>query len=243
MLALVSLAAVGCRLDLTAGAQLDGNGTGTATLAIRMDDALLTELDELAIDPTIEITAAAGEADGWTLERTVDDEQAITVLLRADVTDPAALGDAFRDLTSGLDADDPGLFVDIEVAMDADGAAAMDGTVSFRAPSTAGVVVDGEPFGPDADALQALTADTVMPRLELTLPGTVVAHDGDQLDGRTVAWDVPIDEVRNVSAASESPAIYQEPWAWVAITGSLVVVGAVVLLLRRRRTSGTSRGA
>lgn len=237
VLALVSLAVVGCRLELTAGAQLEGNGTGAATLAIRLDDALLTELDELAIDPTIEITAAAGEADGWTLERTVDDEQAITLLLVAEVTDPAALGDAFRDLASGLAEDDPGLFVDIEVAMNADGAAAMDGTVSFRAPSTAGVVVDGDPFGPDADDLRELTAEAVVPRLELTLPGTVVAHDGDDLDGRTVGWDVPIDEVREVSAASESPAIYQEPWVWIAITGSLVALGALVLLRRRRASA------
>lgn len=239
VLALVSMAAVGCRLDLTAGAELHGNGTGAATLAIRMDDALLTELDELAIDPTIEITAAAGEADGWTIERTVDDEDAITILLATEVTDPAELGEVFRDLTSGLGEDDPGLFVDIEVVMTADGAATMDGTVAFRAPRTAGVLVDGEPFGPDADGLQALTAEVVVPRLELTLPGSVVAHDGDALDGRTVAWDVPIDEVRNVSAVAESPAIYQEAWVWLAVSGALIVLGTLVLMLRRRRRART----
>jgi LPXTG-motif cell wall-anchored protein len=238
MLALVSLAAAGCRLDLTAGAELAGNGTGTATLTIRMDDALLTELDDLAIDPTIEITRAAGEAEGWTLERTVDDDQAITLLLVAEVSDPTEIGEVFRDLTRGLSEEDPGLFIDIEVAMTADGAATVDGAVSFRAPRTAGVVVDDEPFGPDADALQALTTEVVVPRLELTLPGTVVGHDGDGLDGRTVTWEVPIDEERSVSAASESPSIYQEPWIWIAIAGVLSMLGALVLwLLRRRRRS------
>jgi len=237
VLALVSMAATGCRLDLTAGAELQGNGTGTATLAIRMDDALLTELDELAIDPTIEITAAATEAEGWTIERTVDDEQAITLLLVAEVTDAAELGELFRDLSSGLSEHDPGLLIDIEVAMTADGAATVEGTVSFRAPRTAGVVVDDEPFGPAGDTLQARTAEVVMPRLELTLPGSVVAHDGDQLDGRTVRWDVPVDDVRGVSAVSESPALYQEAWVWIAVTGVLITVGALVLVWRRRRRS------
>ncbi len=234
VLALVSMAAAGCRLDLTAGAEVNGNGTGTATLTIRMDDALLTELDELAIDPTIEITAAAGEADGWTIERTVDDEDAIAILLTAEVADPAELGEVFRDLTRGLSEEDPGLFVDIEVAMAADGATTMDGTVSFQAPRVAGVVVDDEPFGPDADTLQALTAEVLMPRLELTLPGSVVAHDGDARDGRTVVWDVPVDEVREVSAASERPSIYQEAWVWIAVTVALIAVGTLLLLLRRR---------
>ena len=235
MLALVSMVAAGCRLDLTAGAELHGNGAGTATLTVRMDDALLNELDQLAIDPTIEITAAAGEADGWTLERTVDEQDAITILLTAEVADVADLGEVFRDLVRGLDGDDPGLFIDIEVAMAGDGAATMDGTVSFHAPRTAGVVVDDQPVGPDADALRARTTEAVAPRLELTLPGTIVAHDGDRLDGRTVTWDVPVDEVREVSAASERPALYQEPWVWIVVSGALIVLGALVLFLRRRR--------
>jgi LPXTG-motif cell wall-anchored protein len=242
VLALIGLATTGCRLDLTAAADLDRDGTGTASLAVRMDDALLDELDALAIDPTIEVTAAASKSDAWTLERTVDDQQAITILLTTTFDDPAQIGAAFRDLSSGLSDRDPGLFVDVEVAQTEDGGSTIDGSVGFRAPESAGVVVDGEPLGPSAAELEELTSRAVVPRLQLTMPGPVVTHDADDVAGRTVTWDIPIGGSRTVSAVAQDPAIYQQPWIWFVAAGLIAVIGAALLTLRRRRRRRVAPG-
>lgn len=234
MLALVVIAAAGCRLDVTAAGDLAQDGTGTASVSLRMDDALLDELDRLAIDPTIEVTAAAAQAEGWTLERTVDDDQAITILLSSTVDDPGGMGAAFRELSRGLTDDDPGLRVDIEAAVAPDGSATVDGTVGFRSPTTAGVVVDDAPLGPSSEELAALTAEVVVPRLQLTLPGPVVSHDADRIDGRTVTWDIPVDGSRSVAAVSENPALLQEPWFQIVLAGLLVLLGSALLVFRRR---------
>lgn len=221
-------------MDVTATGELERDGTGTASVSLRMDDALLDELDRLAIDPTIEVTAAAAQAEGWTLERTVDDDQAITILLSSTVDDPAGIGAAFRELGRGLTEDDPGLRIDIEAAVAPDGSATVDGTVGFRPPTTAGVVVDDEPLGPSSGELATLTAEVVAPRLELTLPGPVVSHDADRIDGRTVTWDIPVDGSRSVAVVSEDPALHQEPWFQVALAGLLVLLGSALLVFRRR---------
>lgn len=234
MLALVGIAASGCRLDVTAAGQLDRDGSGTASVSLRMDDALLDELDRLAIDPTIEVTAAAAATDGWTLERTVDEQQAITIELVSQVDDPAGIGAAFRELSRGLTDDDPGLHIDIEVTTASDGSATVDGSVGFRSPATAGVVVDGDPLGPSAGELAARTAEVVVPRLQLTLPGPVVSHDADRVEGRTVGWDIPIDGSRTIVAVSEDPALHQEPWFQLALAALLVVLGTAALVVRRR---------
>lgn len=250
MLALVGIALSGCRLDVTAIGELQRDGTGTVSLVLRMDDALLDELDRLAVDPTIEVTAAAASADGWTLERTVDEQQAITIELVSRVDDPGGIGAAFRELSRGLTADDPGPRIDIEVAAAPDGSATVDGTVGFTSPATAGVVVDGDPLGPSSADLAERTAQVVVPRLELTLPGPVVSHDADRIDGRTVSWDIPVDGSRTIVAVSEDPALHQEPWFQGVLAALLLGLGTAVLVVRRwtrrlrrrpRRTSSAVR--
>jgi hypothetical protein len=125
------------------------------------------------------------------------------------------------------------------VAVDLQGAARIDGTVGFRPPATAGATLDGRPIGPDASELAALTAAAVAPRLEVTLPGTIVQHDGDHLDGRTVTWDVPVDGTRPVHATSQPPSLLDEPLVLVAAgLAGLVVVAGLAWGWRRRVSRG-----
>lgn len=234
-LAVALLLVTGCRLDVVATAELERDGSGTLALAFRLDDALLTELDRLAIDPTIEIMALSAELEDWDLDRSVDEDAAITITLTRGFEDAAEMGDALRELSSGLADDDPALFLDLDLQVDAEGAATVEGGMAFRPPTTIGAELDGEALGPSSAELAELTAEVVRPRLEVEMPGPVETHDADDVDARTLRWDVPVGDTRTVSATSSAPGIYEEPWLWAVAAGGLALVAIVVLLLRRRR--------
>lgn len=225
----------GCRLDVVTTVEVERDGSGTLELALRMDDALLTELDELAIDPTLEVTALAGELEVWELDRTVDEEAAITITLRRPFTDPAEVGPALRGLADGLADADPALLLDLDLEVDGEGAATLNGTAVLRPPASAGVEIDGQPLGPTGERLAELTADVVHPGLQVELPGPVASHDADEVAGRTLGWQVPLDEPRTVSATSSPPGLHEQPWLWAVVAGVLVLALAAWLLVRRRR--------
>jgi hypothetical protein len=224
----------GCRLDVVASTELAQDGTGTLTLAFRMDDELLTELDALGIDPTIEVTALASELEGWQLERTVDEQAAITIELTREFQDPAEVGEVLRALASGLASDDPALLLDLDLDVADDGSARVDGVVAFRPPATVGAQLDGEMLGPSRDELATMTEQVVVPRLEVTLPGPTERTDADRTDGRTHVWDVPIDASRTISATSAPPGIHEQPWVWLVTAGVLVLLLGTWLVVRRR---------
>lgn len=225
----------GCRLDLATTAELERDGSGVLALAITLDDALLTELDELAIDPTLEVTALAAELPEWDLDRTVDDDDAITLTLTREFVDASDMGPALRELSDGLADDDPALLFDVDLAVAEDGSAELDGEVALRPPATAGAELDGEVLGPSADELAALTAEVVHPRFDVWLPGPIEAHDADRVDGRTLSWEIPVDAARAVSATSAAPGIHEQPWVWVAVAAAFALALAAWLIVRRRR--------
>ncbi len=225
----------GCRLDLVTTAEIERDGSGNLALSVRLDDALLTELDDLAIDPTLEVTALASELEGWELERTVDEEAAITITLTRPFADASEMGPALRQLSSGLADADPALLIDLDLDVADDGSASLEGAVAFRSPMTTGAEVDGEVLGPSSDDLAELTAEVVRPRLEVAMPGPVEQHDADQVDGRTLSWDVPVGETRGVAATSGTPMLYDQPWLWGVVAGAIVLILLVLLALRRRR--------
>lgn len=225
----------GCRLDLVTTAEVERDGSGTLALSVRLDDALLTELDDLAIDPTVEVTALASELEGWELERTVDDEAAITITLTRRFTEASEVGPALRQLSSGLADADPALLIDLDLDVADDGSARLDGAVAFRAPMTVGAEVDGEVLGPSTDELAEMTSEVVHPRLEVAMPGPVDQHDADRVDGRTLSWDISVGQARDVAARSGSPALYEQPWLWAVAGAAIAMILIVLLALRRRR--------
>jgi len=233
-LALAAVLVSGCRLDLAGVVDLERDGSGVAAVTIRLDDALLDELDELAIDPTVEVTALAAASEEWELERDVGDDLSITYTLRRPFGDPSEVGTIFRQLSAGLADEDPALLIDLEVALDAEGGASVSGDVGFRPPASVGVELDGEPLGPSAEELLDLTQELVRPLLSVTLPGPVDAADADRVEGRTVTWAIPVAGTRSVSASSLAPGIHEQPWLWAVVAGILFVVAAVVVVRRRR---------
>jgi hypothetical protein len=212
---------------------LEPDGSGSVGVELRLDEALLTALDELEIDPTAELTSVvAGEPD-WRLERESDGEGLVLRAIRDDVDDPTA---ALAELAEGLDEDDPGLLVDLDVDLDEEGRVELGGSAQVRGPVAPGAVDDaGEPLGPDAQRLQELTATHVTAELEVTMPGRVVGHDADQADGSTMRWSLPPGAEIPVRAESVPHVV---PLEVLLIGGGAlllaVAAGAVAFALRRR---------
>jgi hypothetical protein len=223
----------GCRLDLAAEAVVDTDGGGTVSVAAGFDAELLQQLDELGVDPTAELEAVASSTPGWEAVRVLRDDGGLEVVASRAAETAADIGGAFRELSAGLSDQDPALLIDLEVTRDDEGATAVSGRAELRAPTTAGVSLDGVAMGPDERRLAELVATSVDAQLRIRLPGPVVAHDGDRLEDRTVVWDLPSDQAVDVRAEAEPPR-----WWAPLVEGlvslpaaALVGAGAVVVLL------------
>jgi hypothetical protein len=237
LLAVLVVLLTGCRLDVTGALTIARDGRADATLELTVDEATLAELDALGVDPTAELAAAASQAPGWEVTRERPDDGGLAVRLTHPSEDAAAAADAFRELTAGLADDDPALIVDLEVEVDDGGAVRLEGVAGFRPPATPGASIDGEPVGPDATELAALTAEAVTARLVVRVPGTFVEHDADEVDGRTATWELEIGDPQPVRAVAAAPT---GPPAWmvVAVAAMLLLVALATLSwwwVRRRR--------
>jgi hypothetical protein len=228
----------GCRLDLAAVADVAADGSASVGLEVAFDPVLLDELDALGVDPTAELEVAVAATEGWTTSRTTADDGGLVVTVSREVAAAEDVGDAFRELAAGLSVDDPALLVDLEVAVDGEGGATVEGSGSFRAPATAGARLDGVPVGPSGEELATIVASSVVPTVRLTLPGPIDAHDGDVVDGRTITWELASDP-RPVTAVATPPAWWEGLGLPVVLVGGLVVLLVVLLavglLVRRGR--------
>jgi hypothetical protein len=243
LLAVAVVVLSGCRLDVVAPITLHADGTSTAGLTVRFDPRLLAELDAVGVDPTAELSAAVAAEEAWSLERTRDEDGALTVAIQREVADDAELAATYAALSSGLSAEDPALELALEVERDEQGGVTLAGTGSFRPPLGVGLEVDGVPVGEDAAALAALVEETVEVGLEVRMPGVITAHDGVALDRSTVRVDLEPGIERRFAISSGPPSW----WATLPIElpvllgamvlGALVVATIVVLLARRRRVT------
>ena len=233
----VAAALTGCRLELAAEAALALDGTGTADVSATFDQELLDIFDELELDPTAGLEAAAAAGEGWQVDRAAD-EGGLTVSLAKQVDTPGQLGAAFAELSSGLSDDDPAFHLDVEVALAEDGTATIAGTGSVRPPTSIGVLFDDEPLGPDADELEELVETHVAATFSATLPGDIGEHDADSVDGQTATWDLPVGQDRQINAQARQPQWWQDPtvqWAAGGAAAALLLVLAWLTWWWRRR--------
>jgi hypothetical protein len=219
----------GCRLQLTAESVIDPDGSATVAVTAGFDESLLEELDALGIDPTAELEAAAASTEGWEAVRVLRDDGGLEVVASRAVDDVAAIGEAFRELVSGLAETDPALLIDVEVTTDANGGTEVLGSASLRPPASAGLRLDDVEVGPDASELAALVATSVDAQLRIGFPGPVTDHDGARIEGRTVIWDLPADEVVGVRAAAAAPGWWVRLAGWATGPPAMLVVGAAIL--------------
>lgn len=229
----------GCRLEVTTGVEVSADGTGSVSLVFGLDRTLLAELDSLEVDPTVEVQALAPRLDAWQLDRSADDDGGLALTLTRDIDDATRFGDVLRELSAGLSSHDPALVTDIELAVDGEGAASINGEVAFRPPSSSGAAIDGEPVGPADEELARLAESVVEPSLVVTLPGKIERHDADQLQGRTLTWQIPVGDTRPITAVAQEPGFLDRlDWRVVAgAVGGVVVLAVIVALARRRSRS------
>lgn len=233
------MALAGCRLDVVAELDVQPDGGGEVSLTFVLDAALLAELDALEVDPTAELTAAAAAVPGWELDRRVADDGGLEVALTRHASTTAELVGELRALTEALDESDPALVVHLDLELGADGMVRLDGEGGLRPPVTAGASIDGVPIGPAGEELTALVRRSVHPRLVVTLPGRIAAHDADRVEGSTLTWQLPVGSMRTLAASAESsrrlPA-GPTPVAPIVLAG-LGLMGLVALLAGWRHRS------
>lgn len=227
---------VGCELSVTSQLEVARDGSGTVGVTFAMDPAMLAELDAVDLDPTAELTAAVAGTPGWELERTAD-EQGLRVTATTTGDDPEELTAALGELTDGLSDDDPAVDLDLDLAVDDEGAAQLRGTAQLRAPAGPGVVDragDGVDTAADGavttDEMVELTREHVDATLVVTLPGRPLTHDADAVDGRTLTWQLPVGEPVAVQVDAGVPS----PWT----PQLLLAIGAGILLLVSAAAAG-----
>ncbi len=236
LLALVVLLA-GCRLDLAADVEVGTDG-GVARLTLALDGGLVAELDALEVDPTAELEAAAAEVEGWDVQRSRSDDGSLDVTLERDVADASELGPALRELTAGLADEDPALELHLDVRPGPDGEVDVDGQARLRPPATASATIDGDPVGPTGQDLVGLMEDHVTAQVAVTLPGEVIEHTGGERDGRTITWEIGVDETVQIEAAAAPAPWWRSlpPWVLPTAAAAVVVLVLGVLWSRRRGT-------
>jgi len=230
----LAIAAGGCRVDVVTEAAFDAAGGGELVVTVRVDGATLRRLDGLGIDPALDVAAALDPDAGWRLTRELDADGGLVLGHRRGFSDAAGLTALLAELSAGLAADDPGLRIDLDVATGRGGAVELAGTAGLTPPGTTGLLRDGVPVGPAGETLAALTARSVRPVLRVRVPGDVIAHDGDRVDGRVVEWDLPVGGTRAVTLSSRPASAWRRaPWAPLA--GALAAAGLGGWVVRRRR--------
>jgi hypothetical protein len=81
---------------------------------------------------------------------------------------------------------------------------------------------------------------------QVTMPGKVKAHNGDELKGRTIRWLIAPDQDDIRFQAISEPKSNTMLWIWIGVAGCivlvffLVVIGLVVWYLRRQRRTESS---
>lgn len=237
-LALVALLTAGCRVDVDTDVAVGIRGGGEVAVAVRIDGATLRELDAAGVDPALDVAATLGPDTGWREERTLDADGGLTLTYRHAFADGVEATALLAELSADVAPQDPAVRLDVMVTTTTTGAVRITGTGAVSPPATLGVRIDGEAVGPSGDELAALTADAVDATLRVSVPGPVVEHDADVVDGRTLRWDLPVGEPRPILLVADAVPLWRRP---VPVAVALVTLAGAALLWRRVRRSGGAR--
>lgn len=234
---LVGLAALvlsGCRIDVGTDVAFDARGGGEIAVSVRIDGATLRELDRAGVDPELDVTLGLGTDSGWRSARAVDADGGLTLTYRQEFLDGATATTLLRELSADVAVQDPAIRLDVTVVTGTDGSVRLSGTGAISPPATLGVSLDDVPVGPTGAVLAALTADAVRGQLTVRVPGTVVSHDGDVLDGSTVRWTLPVGEARPLTLVADAAPLLRR-LRWWALLGALVLVVSAGVVVRGRQ--------
>jgi hypothetical protein len=239
-LVLASLVLTGCRIDVGTDVAFDRTGGGEVAVSVRIDGATLRQLDAAGVDPQLDVALGLGPDPSWRAQRVIDADGGLVLTYRRTFADGAGATALLRELSADVAAQDPALRLDVTVVTTPTGGVRMAGTGMLAPPATLGVSLDDEPVGPVGDELAALTARAVRAQLVVRVPGRIVEHDADAVDGQTLRWSIPVGEQRTVVLVSEGLPWWRRvpPWG----IGALVTLAATFVLgVRRLRSRAGQR--
>ncbi|MGH3443163.1 MAG: hypothetical protein ACRDUY_14205 [Nitriliruptorales bacterium] len=230
-----------CQLRLAADVRVDTAGAGTFEFAVGLDPELRELLSDAGVDVLAGLREVRERNSSWTVETEDEEDGGLVVRLRADFADPGELTALVDDLHAGLDEEDPRVLEDVRLVQHDGGGLEFTADAGLIPPTAPGA--EGEGLAFDADDLERLLAERgdelVRYDLRLTLPGEVIEHDADEVDGASLVWRAPVGELEQVRAVSR-PAEGGTDLGQVAIVAAVAAVlgAALTLLVRglRRRT-------
>ena len=216
--AILALLTTACQVQVSIGANINADGSGTIIYEIGLDELAVQVIPESFFDDPISGSPLALIPGAELTEESRDgfDYHIVTV----EVDDIAA---ALDDVIAGSDraiveefrltiTDDR-----VEVAARADAGAAFAGSAGMMSPE---------------QLAEAVTASVV-----LTLPGEILEHDADSVDGNTLTWTVSVEagEITEINAAS-NPAGSGDggfPYWLIVVIAAVVVLALAVAFLSR----------
>jgi hypothetical protein len=243
--ALVTLVAAvvlsGCRIDVGTDVAFDRTGGGEVAVSVRIDGATLRELDAAGVDPELDVALGLGPAPSWRGERTVDDDGGLVLTYRRAFADGAQATALLGELSQDVAPQDPALRLDLTVLTTSAGGVRMAGTGAVSPPATLGVSFDDVPAGPSGEELAALVADAVRAQLVVHVPGRIIEHDADAVDGGTLRWSLPVGAPRPIVLVAEGLPLWRRIlWPLLVVAMSAGVVGG--LAVRRSRMARRQAG-
>jgi len=242
-LLLAAVALGGCRIDVGTDVAFDRTGGGEVALAVRIDGATLRQLDAAGVDPELDVAVALGPDPAWGLTRTVDSDGGLVLTYRQRFADGAGATALIRELSADVAPQDPALRLELTVITTPAGSVRLAGTGAVSPPATLGVSIDDVPAGPSGAELAALVAEAVRAELVVHVPGRVVEHDADAVDGRTLRWALPVGEPRTIVLVADALPLWRRaPGALIAVSSVAALGGGAMVLRARRRRDGHGGG-
>lgn len=220
---IVAVAALaGCQLRADLGLVVDEDGGGTIVVALETDEALSTRARDAGLDLAGQLALAANEIDGWTAE--VDGER---VELHTTAVDAAAMEATTQSFADAIATPELRPLEPVEVTLD---------ERRVRLATSAGLVPTAAvgTLGYEQSEAEDLLRSSVRLTVSVEMPGEVVAHDADRVEGSRLVWDVGVGERTTITAESMLP----QPRRWVPFgivaAGATILAAIFVVGMRRR---------
>jgi hypothetical protein len=225
----------GCRIDVATDVGFDRSGAGEVAVTVRIDGATLRQLDAAGVDPELDVALGLGPDPAWRVERSVDADGGLVLTYRQAFSDGVGATALLRELSEDVAPQDPALRLDVTVITTRSGAVRLGGTGAVSPPATLGVSFDDVAVGPSGEELAALVAEAVRAQLVVRVPGRVVQHDADVLDGRTLRWTLPVGEPRTIVLVADGLPSWRRIPTWMLASVTLLMLSGGALMSRSRR--------
>ena len=169
--ALLALAATACKIETNYGAVINKDGSGTIVAEIGLDEEAQGFFLQDGTDP-FSSQALAGLPGARTRQETRGDLTFYVV--EADVTDVSQIEEQIL-------GDSESLFSAFSVTV-----TETKVSVAATADPSASLGTQAEGFDP------AVFEDSISANVKITLPGKILTHNADSVDGNTLTWKIPV---------------------------------------------------